>query len=62
MLRENKSGLDEIMKTIEKEGYIPFKGYKTWYRIVGECQEGKLPLLVLHGGPGMAHDYLEIAR
>jgi L-proline amide hydrolase len=43
-----------------QEGYIPFKGYQTWYRIVGEGEEpGKLPLLCLHGGPGAAHDYLE---
>ncbi|MCA0453771.1 MAG: proline iminopeptidase-family hydrolase [Chloroflexi bacterium] len=41
------------------EGYIPFKGYKTWYKIVGEKEEpGKLPLLLLHGGPGACHDYL----
>ncbi|MEO8608039.1 MAG: proline iminopeptidase-family hydrolase [Chloroflexota bacterium] len=43
-----------------QEGYIPFKGYRTWYRIVGEGEEpGKLPLLCLHGGPGACHDYLE---
>jgi L-proline amide hydrolase len=43
-----------------QEGTIPFKGYQTWYRIVGEGEEpGKLPLLCLHGGPGAAHDYLE---
>lgn len=42
------------------EGHIAFKGYQTWYRIVGEKEEpGKLPLLALHGGPGAAHDYLE---
>jgi proline-specific peptidase len=42
------------------EGTIPFKGYHTWYRIVGEGEApGKLPLLALHGGPGAAHDYLE---
>jgi L-proline amide hydrolase len=42
------------------EGYIPFRGYRTWYRIVGNGEEpGKLPLLVLHGGPGASHDYLE---
>jgi proline-specific peptidase len=42
------------------EGYVPFRGYRTWYRIVGERDEpGKLPLLCLHGGPGVAHDYLE---
>ena len=29
-----------------KEGFIPFNGYKTWYRIVGTGDEpGKLPHL-----------------
>ncbi|MBC7814572.1 MAG: proline iminopeptidase-family hydrolase, partial [Burkholderiales bacterium] len=43
-----------------KESYIPFKGYRTWYRIVGDSEApGKLPLLCLHGGPGAAHDYIE---
>ncbi len=42
------------------EGFLPFHGYHTWYRIVGDGEEpGKLPLLVLHGGPGASHDYLE---
>jgi proline-specific peptidase len=41
------------------EGRIPFKGYNTWYKIVGDREEpGKLPLLLLHGGPGACHDYL----
>lgn len=43
-----------------KEGYIPFRGYKVWYRIVGDREAiGKLPLLCLHGGPGFSHDQLE---
>jgi len=43
-----------------KEGYIPFRGYQTWYRIVGEqSSPGKLPLLCLHGGPGATSYYLE---
>lgn len=43
-----------------QEGTIPYKGYETWYRIVGDGEEpGKFPLLCLHGGPGAAHDYLE---
>lgn len=41
-----------------KEGFMEFHGFKTWYRIAGECEEGKYPLLVLHGGPGSCHDYL----
>lgn len=46
------------METAAREGFIPFHGHRTWYRIVGEG-ESKTPLLCLHGGPGMAHDYLE---
>lgn len=43
-----------------KEGFVPFRGYKTWYRIVGQGDSpGKFPLLCLHGGPGCPHDYLE---
>ena len=40
------------------EGRIPFKGFETWYREEGETAPGKLPVLLLHGGPGAAHDYL----
>jgi proline-specific peptidase len=43
-----------------KEGFVPFRGYNTWYRIVGDQEvPGKLPLLCLHGGPGAGHDYIE---
>ena len=42
------------------EGFVPFRGHRTWYRVVGEREEeGKHPVLVLHGGPGGTHDYLE---
>lgn len=39
---------------------MPFMGYQTYYRIAGEAKEGKAPLLLLHGGPGSAHNYFEI--
>ena len=43
-----------------QEGFIPFRGYRTWYRIVGgNEQPGKLPLICLHGGPGASWDYFE---
>jgi L-proline amide hydrolase len=43
-----------------QEGFVPFRGHRTWYRVVGEVEEpGKLPLLCLHGGPGGTHDYIE---
>jgi L-proline amide hydrolase len=42
------------------EGRIPFRGFETWYRVVGDGEDaGKLPVLLLHGGPGATHDYLE---
>jgi L-proline amide hydrolase len=32
----------------------------TWYRVTGEPRpSGPAPLVVVHGGPGAAHDYLE---
>jgi pimeloyl-ACP methyl ester carboxylesterase len=40
------------------EGYIPFKGYKTFYKVFGTAKSKQTPLLVLHGGPGSAHNYL----
>ncbi|MCH4887862.1 alpha/beta fold hydrolase [Acidaminobacter sp. JC074] len=42
-----------------REGYMPFKNHKTYYRIVGESKEGKKPLVLLHGGPGSTHNYFE---
>lgn len=45
-----------------REGFIPFHGYQTWYRVVGDLAHlapGKFPVLVLHGGPGATHDGLE---
>lgn len=43
-----------------KEGYMPYLGYKTYYRIVGEQKGNKKPLLLLHGGPGSTHNYFEV--
>lgn len=42
------------------EGYMPYLGYKTYYRIVGECVGDKKPLVLLHGGPGSTHNYFEV--
>ena len=56
-----------------KEGYMPFMGYQTYYRIVdndGSFDEashsfrnlgnGKSPIILLHGGPGSTHNYFEL--
>lgn len=47
------------------EGHVPFRGYRTWYQVVGDISAAgpKLPLLAVHGGPGFPHDYLgDLAR
>lgn len=41
------------------EGRAPFGEYETWYRVTGDLASGRPPLVVLHGGPGCTHDYVE---
>ena len=43
-----------------EEGYMPFMGHNTYYRIAGETAEGKSPVILLHGGPGSTHNYFEL--
>lgn len=43
-----------------REGYMPFLGYKTYYRVVGRNTGNKKPLVLLHGGPGSTHNYFEV--
>lgn len=42
------------------EGDMPFKGYKTHYRVVEGTDPAKVPLILLHGGPGSTHVTLEV--
>lgn len=42
-----------------REGVCPFGAYKTWYRVTGDLQARKAPVVVLHGGPGCTHDYVD---
>lgn len=39
-----------------RDGYIPVTGGRVWYKVVGSGDA--IPLLALHGGPGLSHDYL----
>ncbi|MCB2187424.1 MAG: proline iminopeptidase-family hydrolase [Deltaproteobacteria bacterium] len=41
-----------------QEKYLPVPGGRVWCRVMGADRPG-LPLLILHGGPGVPHDYLE---
>jgi L-proline amide hydrolase len=42
-----------------EEGMAPFGSYRTWYRVTGDLSARKAPLVVLHGGPGCTHDYVD---
>jgi L-proline amide hydrolase len=47
----------------ELQGYAPFEGSQTWYKVVGDVDQarsgtGPAPLVTIHGGPGATHDYL----
>ena len=46
-----------IGKAQTADGYISVPGGRVWFRATG--QGAGIPLLVLHGGPGMPHDYLD---
>src|SRR5437667_1166538 len=39
------------------EGYLDYRGHRTWYRLVGDLESPAAPLLALHGGPGSTHHY-----
>src|SRR3954452_17986614 len=39
------------------EGYVDYRGGRTWYRVCGDLASGAVPLLALHGGPGSTHHY-----
>jgi L-proline amide hydrolase len=42
------------------EGAVEWDAGRTWYRVVGDLGGGgPAPLVLLHGGPGAGHDYLE---
>jgi L-proline amide hydrolase len=44
----------------DTEGEVTWDGHRTWYRLRGRpSPEGPVPVVVLHGGPGGTHDYLE---
>lgn len=43
----------------DSTGTVDFRGYSTWYRVTGQLglDADKAPLVVLHGGPGVPHNY-----
>ncbi len=52
--------MEEKIEMKVQEGYMPYLGYQTYYRIVGENTGNKKPLVLLHGGPGSTHNKFEV--
>lgn len=48
-----------VLAIASKEAFLPFREYRTWYRITGSLDSDRLPLVVAHGGPGCTHDYVD---
>jgi proline-specific peptidase len=42
---------------MDREGFVDFRGHRTWYGLAGDLGSGRPPLLALHGGPGSTHHY-----
>ena len=43
----------------QTEGRAKFREYETWYRVTGDLGSGKTPIVLLHGGPGAGHNYID---
>lgn len=45
-----------------EEGFAQFtvqgELYSTWFKVVGSLSSPRRPLVVVHGGPGISHDYM----
>ncbi|MBU6245727.1 MAG: proline iminopeptidase-family hydrolase [Actinomycetales bacterium] len=41
------------------DGYLDVRGFRTWYRVAGDLRSGRVPVILLHGGPGYPSSSLE---
>ena len=41
-----------------REGFVDVRGFRTWHGVFEGHDDRKLPLLCVHGGPAIPHDYL----
>jgi L-proline amide hydrolase len=48
-----------MLASSTREGFAPFRDYRTWYRITGDLAATKAPIVILHGGPGAGHNYVD---
>jgi len=51
------------MATKDRTGYLTWKHGRTWFRVIGNLKSPYIPIVVMHGGPGSAHNnVLTIAK
>ncbi len=41
------------------DGHVDVRGFRTWYRVTGDLRSGRVPVILLHGGPGYPSYSLE---
>jgi len=49
--------MDELCP-YDRDGWAQVSGGKVWFGVCGDLCSTQPPVLVVHGGPGMSHDYL----
>ena len=54
---DDQRAREESRELTAAEGFVDYRGYRTWYRLFGDRGAGAVPLLALHGGPGSTHNY-----
>ena len=42
-----------------RDGRLEVRGFQTWYRVTGDVNSGRVPVILLHGGPGYPSNSLE---
>lgn len=55
---DGDAGMHSTPWHFKKEGRVAVSGGHTWYGVAGDLGGDATPLIVIHGGPGMSHDYL----
>ncbi len=58
LITDGGAGPCTITGDYSEEGYIKVPGGQVWYKKVG-TNKNETPLLIIHGGPGITHEYLE---
>jgi pimeloyl-ACP methyl ester carboxylesterase len=55
-LTSPRGGADE---PLVRDGRLDVRGFQTWYRVTGDLDSGRVPVILLHGGPGYPSYSLE---